>query len=131
MPNSSMAGPEKRPFRSIFYEAERTTRFNRRAGLPAGRLFRGKTLVGEFLREARGEALQPAHHMRQIRLQAAEGRPAREGDFIHVERAVDFDLQAVLIPGRLPVTGDNLRPFVELVNRDAVSHRPQTRRGDG
>ena len=63
----------------------------------------------------------------EIGAQALEARSAGEADLVHVEPAVDLDLQAVPPGGRVGVAPDQLGALVGVVQLDRVAQRAQLR----
>src|ERR1051326_8928371 len=70
------------------------------------------------------------HEMRQIGTQPVEARQAVQCALVHVERTVDFDLEAVAILARTALPAHDLYPFVALVDAHVIAEPPQKARDE-
>src|ERR1700720_1244865 len=68
--------------------------------------------------------------MRQIGPQPVETRRSLQRTLIHIERAVDLDLQAVAILGRAPLPADDLDALVALVDAHIITESAQEARDE-
>src|SRR5205085_1557816 len=60
------------------------------------------------------------HEMRQIGAQPVKPGQAVQRALVHVERAVDLDLEAVAVLARTPLAAHDLDPFIALVDEHVI-----------